>query len=464
MAHPRWLMALALAAGPLALAGCFDEPPVEVGVPVFGDRFDDGISPNPFDTSVLTALTVDGAKAYSGSSSIRLDVPAQAAGYCGGAVLSAAPQDLSAANALVFWATASRDATWGRLGFGLNFDPLPSTYQTTVFDLPLTTTWERHLIPIPDPSLLTAEHGMLWYVDTEATGYSAWLDDVRFDRVDPSVINFSPSLVSDTGPLLVGGTVKVPLAATYTDFDGTERSLDSIDAAGSGPAPGFFTFSSTNPSVARVDAAGQVTGLAVGQAVVTARLAGALLPGELTVDVVTTAPVQPAVAAPAPPARAAADVVSLYNSGHVYADRAVDTWQTSWSSSGAPGTFAIPGTSSTVKKYTGLVFAGVEFLTPGPHVNASGMTTLHLDVWTPNAAGLGVKLVGWNGTVASTGEAQVDLGSSVVRKYRWNSIEIPLSRFPGVDLANIGQIVWVNPTPSPGTNGTFFVDNVYFHK
>ena len=92
------------------------------------------------------------------------------------------------------------------------------------------------------------------------------------------------------------------------------------------------------------------------------------------------------------------------------------------------------------------------------------MTFMHVDVWTPNAPGLGIKLVGFGGTTAGA-EAQVDFGSSTIKKYRWVSLEIPLTRFAGVDLSNIGQLVWVNPAdPATASNGTYFIDNVYFHR
>jgi hypothetical protein len=466
---PRTLMhRVVVAALPALLGGCFDEPPIpDSGVPIFADAFTIGFTPNPFDTSDLTSLSIDKAKAHSGTASIRLDVPAAGSGYTGGAVLAAnsSPQDLSSTNALVFWATASRVATFDKVGFGLNFNPFPSTYQTTLFGLPLTTEWVRHLVPIPDPARLTAERGMFWYSDVELTGYTAWFDDVKFDTVDPAILALQPAVLTDTATVLVGGTSTVGLELTYADFDGTRRAVDSVDSPGSGPAPAFFSLSSSNPSVASVDATGKITGVLVGQATVTARLAGQAVPGAVTVDVVTTVPTAPLTAAPVPTV-AAANVVSMYNSSLTYPNVAVDTWQTGWSVAAPASTYTIPGTGSVVKKYASLQYAGVETLV-APHVNASAMTTMHLDLWTPNASGFAFKLVGFNGNTAGA-EARVDFGSGVIKKYRWISLEVPLSSFPGVDLANIGQIVWVNNAPDAETNaaanGTFFIDNVYFHR
>jgi hypothetical protein len=466
MAPRRLMLRVVVAALPALLAGCFDEPPLpESGVPIFTDGFAIGFTPNSFDPAQgadPTALSVDKSRSHAGTASIRIDVPASSAGYAGGAVLADKGQDLTRTNALVFWAMASRAAVFDMVGFGLEFDPYPSTYLSTLLDLPLTTEWTRHLIPIANPAKVTSEHGMFFYVDVAATGYSAWFDDVKFDTVDPATMALQPAVLGGNAIVPVGASESVPLELKYTDFDGTQRSVDSGDNPGSGPAPEFFSFTSSDPSVATVDPTGTVHGLLVGQASITARLGGAPAAGALTVDVVATAPTAPATLAPTP-APAPGDVVSLYNSSKVYTDVFVSTWQASWSSAAAPATYTIPATTSVVKKYATMQYAGVEAL-PAPHVNASAMTYMHVDVWTPNAPGLGIKLVGFSGTTAGA-EAQVDFGSSIIKKYRWVSLEIPLTRFAGVDLSNIGQLVWVNPAdPATASNGTYFIDNVYFHR
>lgn len=461
--RPSLLPVVAAALPAALLAGCFDEPPLPAsGLPVFGDAFTQGLTPNPFDTSVTTSLKVDGTTAHSGSASIRLDVPPSSAGYSGGAVLASTPQDLSPCNALVFWAKASRAAVFDDLGFGLRFSG-SSPYQSVVAGLPLTTEWTQHVVPIPDPSRLTAEDGLLWWVDLDASGYTAWLDDVKYDRVDPAALALRPQVVADTATLPVAATEAVSLRLTYTDLDGATRALDSTTAQGSGPAPAFFSFASSSPAVASVDAAGRVTAVSVGTAVVTARLAGIEAEGAVTVNVVATAPATPAAAPPAPPARAAGDVVALYTSSASYASVPVDTWYTSWSSGGGGSTYTIPGTSRIVKRYTAMKYAGVEMLSPGPHVNASGMTTMHLDVWTPDATSFTVKLVGFTGTT-STGEKAVSFGGTTIKRWRWISLDIPLAAFAGVDLSNVGQLVWVTDPASATATGTFFVDNVYFYR
>jgi len=462
MAH-RTSLSLAAALAALALPGCFDEPPLpEAGASVFGDGFTTGFTPNAFAGSLLTSLSVDGTKAYSGTSSIKLEVPGTGS-FSGGAVLTDTPQDLSATNALVFWATASRAATFDKLGFGLNFDPLPSTYQATLINLPLTTEWVRHAIPIPDAARLTAEHGMLWYADGDATGYSAWFDEVKFDLLDEAVLNLRPSIATASTTIGVGGTATVGgRTLLYTDLDGADRAVDSTDTPGSGPAAAYFTFTSSSPAVATVDAAGVVTGVSNGQAVITARLGTRAAAGALTVNVGNVAPQAPTTAPPAPTLQAA-DVISLLSKA--YTNVAVDTWGTTWSNSGAgPNLTEVTIGGDPMKKYTSLLFVGVETTTTP--IDATAMTHFHLDVWTPDATVLKVKLVDFGAGGAFGGgddtehELTFNAGSTpALVPGTWLQLDLPLSSFAGLTTrAHMAQLILSSST------ATVFVDNVYFHK
>ena len=65
----------------------------------------------------------------------------------------------------------------------------------------------------------------------------------------------------------------------------------------------------------------------------------------------------PGVAAPTPPARNAADVVSLFSDA--YTDVTVDTWRTVWSNADLDESFVVGGSAN--KLYTNLDFVGIEF-------------------------------------------------------------------------------------------------------
>ena len=95
---------------------------------------------------------------------------------------------------------------------------------------------------------------------------------------------------------------------------------------------------------------------------------------------------EPTTAAPTP-THNAASVISMFS--NAYTNVGVDTWRTDWSSATLED-IQIEG--NDVKKYTDLDFVGVE--TTGPNlIDASAMTHIHVDVWTPNMTTVRIKLV-----------------------------------------------------------------------
>ncbi|MGK7310710.1 MAG: hypothetical protein ACN0LA_00585, partial [Candidatus Longimicrobiales bacterium M2_2A_002] len=121
---------------------------------------------------------------------------------------------------------------------------------------------------------------------------------------------------------------------------------------------------------------------------------------------------------------------------------------------------------SAMKKYSALDFVGIE--TVASQIDASAMTDLHLDIWTPDATFFGVKLVdaGADGTVGTGDdtEFQVDFDGTAnpaPANGQWVSLDIPLSDFTGINVANIAQMILVGQ-PTGAT--TVFVDNVYFYN
>jgi predicted ATP-grasp superfamily ATP-dependent carboligase len=78
------------------------------------------------------------------------------------------------------------------------------------------------------------------------------------------------------------------------------------------------------------------------------------------------------------------------------------------------------------------------------------MTKLHLDVYSPNFTSFKIKLEAVDG---SNREIEVHLQNTRA----WNSYDLDLSTYTGVNLA---QIKWIVPVTNAGTN--MYVDNVYF--
>jgi hypothetical protein len=156
------------------------------------------------------------------------------------------------------------------------------------------------------------------------------------------------------------------------------------------------------------------------------------------------------------PTRAAANVISMFS--NAYTNVPVDTWRTDWSNATLTD-LQIAGNDT--KKYSALSFVGVEATTTP--INASTMTTFHVDAWTPNMTAFRVKLVdfGANGVFAGGDDVEHELTFTPALN-GWNSFEIPLADFAG--LTTRGHIAQLIFSGLPDAAGIVFIDNVYFHN
>ena len=172
----------------------------------------------------------------------------------------------------------------------------------------------------------------------------------------------------------------------------------------------------------------------------------------------------PAIAAPTP-TYAAGDVISLFS--NAYTNRTVNTWSADWDQADVAD---VQVAGNDVKKYSNLVFSGIEF-TSAP-VNATAMTHFSFDLWTPEAAGTGaefkVKLVDFGANNAFGGgddkEHELVFSSTsapALAAGSWVTFNIPLSQFTGLTTrGSLAQLIFVS-APSARTA---FIDNVLFHK
>lgn len=173
-------------------------------------------------------------------------------------------------------------------------------------------------------------------------------------------------------------------------------------------------------------------------------------------------PTEPTGPAPTP-TLPTADVVSLFSDA--YTDVAVDTWSTSWD---AADLEEVQIAGDATKKYTNLVFAGIE-ATSTP-IDASAMTHFHFDFWTPDPtadpAVFKVKLVDFGADGAFGGgddvEHEITLNSASTPPLAtgsWVGFDIPLSEFSGLTTrGHVAQLI------ISGDPNTVFIDNLYFHK
>jgi len=178
-----------------------------------------------------------------------------------------------------------------------------------------------------------------------------------------------------------------------------------------------------------------------------------------------TPPAPEAPAAPAPtPNLSSDDVVSIFSDA--YTDVTVDTWSASWDQADVEDV-VIGG--DTVKKYTNLTFAGIEFISQT--VDATDMTHFRMDIWTPDPTGapaaFRIKLVDFGADGAFGGgddsEHEISLTAdskpTALATGRWVSFEIPLSELTSLAARDhLAQLI------ISGDPNTVFVDNVYLRK
>ena len=161
----------------------------------------------------------------------------------------------------------------------------------------------------------------------------------------------------------------------------------------------------------------------------------------------------PIVAAPAPPARSASDVVSIFSDA--YTNVTLSELPTTWSSSGFE---AINLNNDNVWKLTNLDFVGM-VTNYATGINLSAMEKMHIDYWVPDGVTneLLVKIV----NTVDGGEDIESLGTTV--SGTWQSIDIDMTGFDGGNLANKEKITQIL-IDSDGLAGVVYIDNFYFYK
>ncbi len=444
-----------------AVSGCARKTPTELWPPitdpvVFGDTFGSKVIFQAFGGSKLDALATDSTTSYTGRASLKITVPGpgDASGtYAGGAFTTTRSRDLEGYNAISFWVKASRAAALDAAGLG-NDNTGTSRFTAQRAAIAMTTTWTQVLIPIPDATRLAAEGGLFFFAEgpQSGAGLTVWIDDVHFVKT-AVVTNPRPALTPQTIGTVVGANVNLA-SATRTTFavSGLDQTVTHM--------PGYFDFTSTNPAMVAINN-GVIHVLAGGTDTLTARLGAIAATGRIVLNAIAP----PTVAAPAP-TLAAANVISLFSDS--YTNVPVDTWNATWSQAYATlADLSVAG--NPVKLYTNLVYAGVECTTHP--VDASTMTTFHMDVFVPSGATIKVKLVdfGANGIYAGGDDTQSELTFTTTSSPAglalgtWYPLEIPLASFAGLtNHAHIAQLIISGDTAT--NTRIVYVDNVYFHK
>ena len=424
---------------------------------VFIDGFSTGLYYAAYGTSKVTAFDVDYSVKYKGTSSMKFAVPDTSdpnGSYVGGVFGTNPGRDLSSYNVLTFWAKASQPAVLNEIGFGNDMGE--SKYKVTLTNVTLNSNWMKYYIPIPDPSVLTQERGMLFYsaVHQNGRGYTFWIDEVQFENI--GTIAHKTAGIANGQDLVKGGAEngeEYQIADLYAAFNlptGIDQKV--------GLTTSYFTFSSSDPSVATVSNTGHVMVLDSGSVVITAKMGDIDAKGSLTINSIGQ-PIMPAEPAPTP-TNPANNVISLYS--NAYENVTVDTWNTHWLYSTAENQF-IKINGDDAIRYRNLNFVGIEF-TSQP-IDASSMTNFRMDIWAPDVtAGKKFKVMlvdfGANGIYGGDDDvsSEVTISTPTLANEKWISLNIPMSSFTGLTTkSHLGQMVLSGDLPM------VFVDNVYFY-
>ena len=425
---------------------------------VFIDAFSAGLGYGAFGGSKYTAFTVDTSVKYQGSAAMRFDVPSVGdpeGAYAGGVFIDASGRNLTDYDALTFYIKGSQAATINEVGFGNDFGL--NKYNVVMNNVAIGTNWRKVIIPIPDASKLIQEKGMFWYSEgaENGLGYTFWIDDVRYEKLgtiaqpQPKILN-GVNVIEQT--FIGSNSTLSGLTQTFNMANGLNQTV--------GVAPSYFTFTSSNTSVATVSSLGAISVISGGTAIITAKLNGVTAAGSLTLNSL-------GVFTPAPtPLQLPANVISIFSDTYTnvpveYYNGYYAPYQTT------QGQADINVNGNKVIKYSQFNFVGIQFAQPT--INASDMTHIHIDVKVQNTTGVRntIKLAlndfGADGTFGGGNDTgfQVTITNANLSTNNWVGIDIPLSNFTGLaSRTHLAQIIL--ETASGITD--LLVDNIYFYK
>lgn len=171
----------------------------------------------------------------------------------------------------------------------------------------------------------------------------------------------------------------------------------------------------------------------------------------------------PQVAAPTPPTRDAADVISLFS--NAYTDINVTEWTTSWSNGSTNEDLVVEG--NDVKKISFDIFNGIQLENS---IDLSEFTHMHIDYWVADALSGGevfnTKLSNHAGLPETAGETGAIIYTNpATTSQAWVSLDAPLADFTNagqgtIDRDKIYQII-LDPS---NTLDVVYIDNFYFYK
>jgi len=160
----------------------------------------------------------------------------------------------------------------------------------------------------------------------------------------------------------------------------------------------------------------------------------------------TTLSALPVPTTPAPtPTMIASKVMSVYSDAYSPIMPAINYFP-NWGQTTIVTTFNV-GTDATMK-YENLNYQGIDL---GGTIDVSTMTKVHIDVFTPNETSITFQPISTPSGVA--------VALTPLTLDTWNSYDIPLSSFTGLNKAGVFQVMFNN-----GTGKISYIDNIYFYN
>lgn len=422
---------------------------------VFLDDFTSDLAYAAFGGSDVKAFQVDRTVGYNGTkASMRFDVPdanSPQGSYAGGVFFSKTGRNLTGYNAISFYIKASQPVTIGSVGFGNDLGD--AKYMATKNDLKVNTNWKKVILPIPDPSKLSAEKGLFNYsaAPENGRGYTFWIDEIRYEKLG-TIAHESASILNGVDKQRVSyigvNTALDGFTASFNLPDGTNETL-SI-------SPYYLKFISSNPAAATVDDKGKISTIGGGSSKITATLGSITAKGSLTINSDGNY-----IGAPRP-TKDSINVISVFSDA--YPNIKVDFYNGYWQpyQTTQSADFVVDG--DNVLNYSNFNFVGIQV--SSPTVNISSKSNLHLDIYFPDQLNAGatfkVRVVDFGADGVAGGSDDVsDMVSFTAPKLetkKWISLDIPFSSLPSLTTkGHFGQIIF------EGVNiSNFFADNIYF--
>lgn len=176
--------------------------------------------------------------------------------------------------------------------------------------------------------------------------------------------------------------------------------------------------------------------------------------------------VQPTTAAPTPPNRPAADVVSIFSDA--YTNIGFDNFDAGWCGGAATTLVTIEG-NNTLQKNPGVVCHGIDFQTN--RQNLTEFTHIHFDFYITDTDLTGdvfnVKLVNFNGGNAESSALEVNINGGTTPQLvanQWVSVDVPITALGGVVAGSLARndVAQIGITTAMVDN--VWYDNIYLHK